>query len=170
MVAKPLPSNMPENDKRIILQNRKQLLSKVRNYINTYLNPAKVNLFDFKFIWNLFKFHLKRPANSCFVNNYFDIGLLPWDANMGIQSVFNHYKTVTYVCSHLSKPENDCSQAMNQAVKEAVENNLDMHTLLKENVLCNNQYIILCLNYDSGKYFQEWSMFILIYQSAWKWF
>lgn len=37
---------MPENDNFIILENRKQLLSKVKDYINSYLNLAKVNFFD----------------------------------------------------------------------------------------------------------------------------
>ena len=41
--------------------------------------------------------HLKREPNSCFVNNYFDIGLKAWQANMDIQPVFNEYKAVTYV-------------------------------------------------------------------------
>ena len=35
--------------------------------------------------------HLKRKPNSCFVNNYFDVGLKVWQANMDIQSVFNEY-------------------------------------------------------------------------------
>ena len=37
---------------------------------------------------------LKRQSNSCFVNNYFDIGLKAWQANMDIQPVFNEYKAV----------------------------------------------------------------------------
>ena len=28
--------------------------------------------------------HLKRKPNSCFVNNYFDVGLKAWQANMDI--------------------------------------------------------------------------------------
>ena len=32
-----------------------------------------------------FQLHLKRPTDSCFVNNYFDIGLLPWEANISSQ-------------------------------------------------------------------------------------
>ena len=127
IVAEPLPSNIPENDKVIILENRKQLLSKVKDYINSYLNPARVNFFDrsqdnfvevksilevlnelgideFEYEralgisdGNGFQLHLKRPTNSFFVNNYFDVGLMAWEANMDIQSVFNHYKAVTYM-------------------------------------------------------------------------
>lgn len=43
---------------------------------------------------NDFQLHLKGPTSSCFVNNYFDIGLLV--ANMGIKFVFKHY-----MCSYL---------------------------------------------------------------------
>ena len=52
-----------------------------------------------------FQLHLKRPPNSCFVNNYFSDGLLSWEANLDIQQVFNHYKAVAYMCSYLSKSE-----------------------------------------------------------------
>ena len=31
--------------------------------------------------------HLKREPNSCFVNNYFDVGLKTWQANMDMQPV-----------------------------------------------------------------------------------
>ena len=161
IAAEPLPSNMPENDKLIILENRKQLLSKVKDYINSYLNPARVNFFDcsqdnfvevksisevlnelgideFEYERALgishdngFQLHLKCPTNSCFVNNYFDVGLLAWEANMDIQPVFNHYKVVTNMCSYLSKQEEECSQAMKQAVKEVFENNLDNYQQMK---------------------------------------
>ena len=33
--------------------------------------------------------HLKTGSISCFANNYFDIGLKVWQANVEIQSVFN---------------------------------------------------------------------------------
>ena len=78
-----------------------------------------------------FQLHLKRPPNSCFVNNYFSDGLLSWEANLDIQPVFNHYKAVAYMCSYLSKSEDECSQAMSQAVKEAFEHNLDNYQQMK---------------------------------------
>ena len=43
-----------------------------------------------------FHIHLKRPSNSCFVNNYFNESLEAWEAN--VQPVFNYYKAITYVC------------------------------------------------------------------------
>ena len=76
---------------------------------------------------NDFQLYLRRPTNSCFVNNYFDIGLLAWEANMDIQPVFNYYKAITYMCSYMLKQEDECSQAMKQAVKESAESQLDSY-------------------------------------------
>ena len=151
IVAKPLPSDMPESIKHSVLVKRKEILSKVKDYINTNLNPAKVNFYDsskdtfvnLKSISEVleelgiseveyesalkisddqgFQLHLKRPTDSCFVNNYFDIGLLAWEANIDIQPVFNYYKAITYMCSYLSKEEDECSQEMKQAFKETIE-------------------------------------------------
>ena len=59
--------------------------------------------------------HLKGQLNSCFVKNYFDVGLKVWQTNMEIQPVFNEYKAVTYMCKYFSKTEDQCSQAMKEA-------------------------------------------------------
>ena len=118
IVAEPLPSDIPESEKVLILQKRKEIVSKVKEYINLNLNPAKVNFFDrsrddfvdVKSISEIlceldideleyeaalavsddndFQLYLKRPTNSCFVNNYFDAGLLAWEAS-------NRYSTIT---------------------------------------------------------------------------
>ena len=127
IVAKPLPSDMPGNMKHSVLSKRKDIFSKVKDYINNHLNPAKVNFYDsskdifvnLKSVSEIleeiniteeeyknalqisddqdFQLHLRRLTNSCFVNNYFDVGLLTWEANIDIQPVFNHYKTITIV-------------------------------------------------------------------------
>ena len=34
---------------------------------------------------NDFQIHLRRTPTSCFVNNYFKVGLEAWEANMDIQ-------------------------------------------------------------------------------------
>ena len=70
---------------------------------------------------NSFQLHLRRPTDSCFVNNYFDIGLLAREANIDIQPVFDYYKAVTYMCSHLSKQEDECSESMKEAFKESLQ-------------------------------------------------
>ena len=78
-----------------------------------------------------FQFYLKRSPDACFVNNYFSDGLLAWEANLDIQTVFNHYKAVACMCAYLSKCEDECSQAMSQAVKDAFEQNLDNYQQMK---------------------------------------
>ena len=45
-VTKPLPSDMLEYMKHSVLSKQKDILSKVKNYINNHLNPAKVNFYD----------------------------------------------------------------------------------------------------------------------------
>ena len=46
---------------------------------------------------NAFWAAFEKTTNSCFVNNYFNVGLKPWQTNMGIKSVFNEYEVVKYV-------------------------------------------------------------------------
>ena len=127
----------------------------MKNYIDNNLNPAKVNVIDptkdnytqplsiSEILDELeiskddyyralsiskdedLELHLKRQPDSCFINNYFDVGLKVWQTNMDIQPVFNECKAVTHMCQYFSKTEDQCSQAMKQAAKAAFEN--DMH-------------------------------------------
>ena len=160
IVAEPLPEDMPEEIKNQVLKNRSDLLSKVKRYIDTELNPSKNNFYDSsrsdyevvktieKILSSLeisedyeaalsisedsgYQLYLKRPPNSCFLNNYFTDGLLSWEANIDIQPVFNHYKAVASMYAYLSKSEDECSQAMNQAPKEESENKLDNYQQMK---------------------------------------
>ena len=48
---------------------------------------------------------------------------MAWQANIDIQPVFNHYKAVTYMCAYFSKSEDETSEAMKQAAKEAFKSN-----------------------------------------------
>ena len=66
-----------------------------------------------------FQIHLKHQSNECFINNYFAEGLEAWKTNIDIQPFFNHYKAVTYMCAYFSKAENETSEAIKQAAKEA---------------------------------------------------
>ena len=42
---------------------------------------------------------------------------------MDIKPVFNHYRAITYICTYLSKTEDECSHAMSQALKESADAN-----------------------------------------------
>ena len=161
IIAKPLDCKLTNDEEQDVLAWTKTLLNKVKKHIDGDLSPAKVNVIDptkdnftqplsIQEILNdleIYKndyckalsiskdadleLHLKRQPNSCFFDNYFDVGLKAWQANMGIQPVFNQYKAVTYMCQCFSKTENQCSQALQQAAKEAYENNMHHHDAMK---------------------------------------
>ena len=131
------------------LPRHSRILDQVKEYTKNFLNPSKINFNDpscYDFIEvksvskvleevnitkqeyenalkisddNYYQLHFRQPTDSCFVNNYFDISLLAWEASIGIQPAFDYYKAVTYMCSYLSKQEDECSQAMKQAFKES---------------------------------------------------
>ena len=61
---------------------------------------------------NSYQLYLRRPTDSCFDNNHFDMGLFAWEANINTQPVFDCYKAVTYMSSYLSKQEDECSQVL----------------------------------------------------------
>ena len=65
--------------------------------------------------------HLKREPYSCFVNNYFNVGLKAWQTNM----TFNLFLT------SITVTEDQCSQAMKQVAKEAYENKMHHHHTMK---------------------------------------
>ena len=131
------------------MEKRKKILRKVKDHIDTELNlfismTQQQMILKKRFvlrIWlihsksqhlsmkqhylchndNDFQLHLNKSPNSCFVNNYFSEEILAWEANLDIQPVFNHYKVIGYMCVYLSKSEDECTQAMSQAVKDAFE-------------------------------------------------
>ena len=72
---------------------------------------------------NDFLIHFRRPPNYCFINNYFDEGLLAWNANLDIQPVINHYKADTSMCTYLSKSDDETSEAMKQDAEDACNMN-----------------------------------------------
>ena len=80
---------------------------------------------------NDFQIHLRRMPDSCFLNNYFADGLIAWEVNLDIQSVFNHYKAVAYLCTYLSKSEDECPYAMKQAAEDSFEKKLDNYSQMK---------------------------------------
>ena len=46
IVVEPLHEDMPEEIKNQVVKNRSDLLSKVKGYIDTELNPSKKNFYD----------------------------------------------------------------------------------------------------------------------------
>ena len=139
-----------EETKSNILSRRKEILTKVKQKIDEALNSSKENydttatkkdtldsvgVTEDQYYWALsistdsdFDLHLKRPIDSCFINNYFIAGIKGFAANVDLQSVFNHYKCITYVCSYFTKDETVCSQAIANSAREARSSNMCANT------------------------------------------
>ncbi|KXJ21270.1 ATP-dependent DNA helicase PIF1 [Exaiptasia diaphana] len=154
IVAEPLSNDMNEDIKISTLEKRKEILTLVKEKIDDVLNPSKPN-YDSTLtesdIFNSvgitkeqyygalsispdsdYELHLKRPIDSCFINNYFIAGIKGFAANVDLQPVFNHYKCVTYVCSYFTKDETECSQAIMNVAKEAKVANMNVREGLKK--------------------------------------
>lgn len=141
IVACPISSKKTTEEQFNDLTERNNILSRVKTYINEYLDPSKqgykgdsisisdilneLNIVEKDYYHALsissstdYEIHLKRLPDSCFINNYNPYILKAWQANMDIQPVFNYYKAVSYMCSYFSKSESESSQALIQASKE----------------------------------------------------
>ena len=88
----------------LVLIKRKEIPSKAKDYININLNPPKVNFCDsskytlvqlnsvsevleYESALKIsegqdYQLHMKLPTDTCFVYNYFDVGLSAWEANI----------------------------------------------------------------------------------------
>ncbi|CAB3998256.1 ATP-dependent DNA helicase PIF1 [Paramuricea clavata] len=146
--------NLDDESKSSLLNRRKEILCSVKQKIDEVLNPSKENydatltetdilnsigISEDEYYWALstspdsdFDLHLKRPVDSCFINNYFVAGVKGFAANVDLQPVFNHYKYITYVCSYFTKDETECSQAIGNAAKEAKSSNMNVRDGLKK--------------------------------------
>ena len=151
IIACPLSDELSVEEKMLILQQRKLVLNSIKKYIDTHLNPKTNNLYfpmqshyqTDKSITTIlqelevsedeyykalsissdsaFQIHFKRDPKSCFINNYFKDGLMAWEANLDIQLVLDYYKVVSYMCTYLSKSEDESFEAMKQATRKAHE-------------------------------------------------
>ena len=154
IVAKPISDNSDLEVKKNTMDRRKEILSLVKDKIDDVLNPSEsnydstlteadvfnsVNITEEQYYWALsispdsgYELHLRRPIDSCFINNYFIAGIKGFAANVDLQPVFNHCKCITYVCSYFTKDETECSQAIMNAAKEAKKENLSIREGLKK--------------------------------------
>jgi len=159
IIALPLDDNLPNKDE--ILKMRKTILSLVKEYIdqnfdprnNNILDPLKENYKEPKSIDEIlnelgiskdtyyenlaistdkgFQIHYKRSPAACFTNNYFEEGLLAWEANLDVQPVLDYHRAVSYMCAYISKSEDESTEAMKQAAKEALDSNQSLREKMK---------------------------------------
>ena len=119
IVSKPVYSDFSASRKDHILEERCDILSKVKIKVNEVLDPHKDNYKGSD--WSIekipvelgissveysnaletstnndFHLNLKRSPASSFLNNYFVAGLKDWTANVDLQPGFNYHK-----CFHI---------------------------------------------------------------------
>ena len=116
-------SSIPQNTTFMTTQGTTM---KKLSHLRKYWISFTYQLMGITLIWQylmitIFKFHLRWPPNSFFVNNNFKIGFSAWQANIYIQPVFNEHKAITYKCAYLSNSEESCSYEMKQALKFFIE-------------------------------------------------
>ena len=159
IIAEPLPEQMSEEDRKEIMNKKKIILDKVKDYIDSYLDPKVKNFHhpdqqnyeqpktsdeiltdlnipkeDYENALSIsndsgFQIHFKRTPKSYFTNNYFTEGLMAREANIDIQPVLDYYKAVSYMCAYISKSEDESSEAMKKAASAAMESG---ETLFKQ--------------------------------------
>ena len=116
--------------------NIREILTNLDLSVDTYYSVFEISEDTY------FQIHLRRAPNSCFVNNYFQLGLKSWDANMDIQPVINEYKVISYMCVYLSKTEDSCSNAIKQALTESIDrrqNNFDQMRVIAHAYTSNQE-------------------------------
>ena len=161
IIAVPLSDDLANDEKENILNDRKHVLGRVKGYVNQNVDPKHNNIHnpekdnfqqpkniedildeleiphDMYYHYlkispdNSYQINFKRTPQSCFTNNYFEEGLLAWEANIDIQPVLDYYKAVAYMCAYLSKSEDESTEAMKQAAKEAYENGKTIQERMK---------------------------------------
>ena len=157
IISQPLPDNMSVDEREAKLKWKASVLKPVKEYIDEYLDPRKVDIYgdayeilsiseilcslhidynDYMEALSIsssgdFEIQYKRAPNSCFVNNYFVEGLQAWKANLDIQPVLSTYATVSYLASYMSKQEDEVSDAMCEAAKFAKDMNLSKFEQMK---------------------------------------
>lgn len=125
VVAEPLSDELDEEVKTNMLTRRNEILSLVKDKVDKVLNPNKppynttksekeilssLGITEERYYWALsvshdsdFDLHLKRPLDSCFINNFFLAGVKGFRANVDLQPIFNHYQCVTMFAHTLQK-------------------------------------------------------------------
>ena len=144
----PLDKSVEILEKSEMLAKCHNILLKVKEYIDEFLDPSKASYVDNLTVNKTLKFcniakvdyydalslsptsdyeiHLRRPPNSCFINNYSPFMLKAWRANMDLQPVFNYYRAVSYMPTYFSTSELETSETLLQACREI--RSMNLHT------------------------------------------
>ena len=122
IIAERLPSDITNKLRVEVKGKRRNILRKVKSYIEIELNPSKTKLYgpardnfeeassiqdiliSFQIATSDYEAVLSVSDDNnlkYILNNYFLESILVWRANFDIQPVFNYYKEVAYMCAYL---------------------------------------------------------------------
>ncbi|XP_070567274.1 uncharacterized protein [Ptychodera flava] len=96
-----------------------EFLDKLQLDETTYINAVQSSLTSDKIF-------LKRSPNEIRINNYNEILLKAWRANMDIQFIIDPYACAMYIASYISKAQRGMSNLLARAVDEVREGNQDI--------------------------------------------
>lgn len=139
VIAVPIPSDTPTDERTALLEWRDRILKKVLQVITSLdsLNLILVELLQLCEIEEddyykalstasdiFFEIYLKRSVESINVNSFSRVLLKAYRANIDLSPVLDPYGCIMYLASYMAKNETTASSAMCETAKRARELNL----------------------------------------------
>ena len=134
VIAKPLPSNMDEEQKKAKLEKAKEILGHVKFHIEHLLNEYTEELNDFlerigikledymdalRISEKGVTIVLKRKLSEVFVNNYNPDFIYAWNGNIDVQLCSDPYAVTSYLTDYITKPDAGLTKVLTEALKES---------------------------------------------------
>ena len=134
LIASPLPSDMPEDERTNKMSAAKDVLEKVRNALielndenddknlEEFLQNLDISYSEYKEALKISQkgdiIILKRRVKERNVNNYHECFILAHLANMDIQFCLDLHAVVTYITDYFSKEDEGLTKALREALKD----------------------------------------------------
>ena len=138
IIATPLAEDIPDEEKKKILNNATVVFKKVHDKLENlkeeeegmtleeFLLSIGISLDDYEKCLKVSQkgkcIILKRTLKERYVNNYHPYFLLAWFANCDFQFCMDSYAVVTYISDYLSKDDTGLTKILREALKEASGN------------------------------------------------
>ena len=149
LIAKPLPTDLPEEERKKLNKVAKNVLVCVKEAMQTMdpdypethtfddllkeLGISKDKYYEALIVSERGKtVILKRSLKEIYVNNYNPTFLKAWDANLDVQFCLDTYAVVTYISDYFTKGDAGMTEVLLQALNEAKNcNDFERLNLLK---------------------------------------
>ena len=134
IIARPLPSDMDEKEKKEKLEKAKEILTRVKDHLEFLMIDYTEELNDFLARINItpqdytdalrisekgITIILKRKISEVFVNNYNPDFLIAWNGNIDVQFCSDPYAVTSYITDYITKPDAGLTKVLKEALKES---------------------------------------------------